>query len=249
MNALSMQAIDPIIKLLGSNGEWLAEINIISITLRLLLAVIFGGFIGVERATKRHAAGLRTYILVSFGATVVMLVNQYLYEVFETGDVARLGAQVISGIGFLGAGTILVTQRNRIRGLTTAAGLWACACMGLAIGVGFYTLAIVSFVIIIIVLTFLPKLENLFTAKSGVYQYHIEFDEKTNIKDFVQYVRATGLKINMIEPNPGFSGTGLYVCTIMLSVQKGTDKKYKDHNELLEEIVKLEYVQYAEEIL
>lgn len=249
MNTLAIEIIDPILKALGEHGKWLSEINIASITIRLALAVIFGGFIGVERATKRHAAGLRTYILVSFGATLVMLVNQFLYSTFGTGDVARLGAQVISGIGFLGAGTILVTSRNRIRGLTTAAGLWACACMGLAIGVGFYTLAIVSFVIIIIVITFLPKLENLFTAKSGVYQYHIEFEEKANIRVFVQYVRATGIKINSIEPNPGFSGTGLYVCTIMLSMQKGTDKKYKDHNELLEEIKQLEYVQYAEEVL
>ncbi len=249
MNTLAIEIIDPILKALGEHGQWLAEINIASITIRLALAVIFGGLIGVERATKRHAAGLRTYILVSFGATLVMLVNQFLYATFGTGDVARLGAQVISGIGFLGAGTILVTSRNRIRGLTTAAGLWACACMGLAIGVGFYTLAIVSFVIIIIVITFLPKLENLFTAKSGVYQYHIEFEEKANIRVFVQYVRATGIKINSIEPNPGFSGTGLYVCTIMLSMQKGTDKKYKDHNELLEEIKQLEYVQYAEEVL
>ena len=249
MNTLAIEIIDPILKALGEHGKWLAEINIASITIRLALAVIFGGLIGVERATKRHAAGLRTYILVSFGATLVMLVNQFLYASFGTGDVARLGAQVISGIGFLGAGTILVTSRNRIRGLTTAAGLWACACMGLAIGVGFYTLAIVSFAIIIIVITFLPKLENLFTAKSGVYQYHIEFEEKANIRVFVQYVRATGIKINSIEPNPGFSGTGLYVCTIMLSMQKGTDKKYKDHNELLEEIKQLEYVQYAEEVL
>ncbi len=249
MNILNINIVDPIIKVLGEGANWLAEINIYSITIRLLLAVIFGGFIGVERATKRHAAGLRTYILVCFGATMVMLVNQFLYDTFETGDVARLGAQVISGIGFLGAGTILVTSRNQIRGLTTAAGLWACACMGLAIGVGFYTLSIVSFTIIIVALTFLPKLENLFTAKSGIYQYHIEFEDKANIKAFVQYVRATGLKIKLIEPNPGFSGTGLYVCTIMLSVQKGTDKKYKDHKELLEEIKKLEYVQYAEELL
>lgn len=249
MHTLSIEIVDPIIKLLGEKADWLAEISIMSITIRLLMAVLFGGFIGVERASKRHAAGLRTYILVCFGATLVMLVNQFLYESFGTGDVARLGAQVISGIGFLGAGTILVTSRNRIRGLTTAAGLWACACMGLSIGIGFYTLSIVSFVIIIIVITFLPKLENFFTAKSGIYQYHIEFDEKANIKSFVQYVRATGIKINSIEPNPSFSGTGLYVCTIMLSMQKNTDKKYNDHNELLAEIKQLEYVQYAEEIL
>ena len=138
--------VDPISQLLGN---WSFDINIWSILLRLVLAVLFGGAIGVERATKRHAAGFRTYILVCVGATLAMLVNQYTVVTFDSGDATRLGAQVISGIGFLGAGSILITSRSQVRGLTTAAGLWASACVGLAIGAGFYTAAVVTGLLIL----------------------------------------------------------------------------------------------------
>ena len=105
----------------------LQGINYFSITVRILLSVIIGGALGFEREQKRHPAGFRTYILVCLGAALVMMTNQYVFETFHTGDVSRLGAQVISGIGFLGAGTIIITGRNQVRGLTTAAGLWASA--------------------------------------------------------------------------------------------------------------------------
>lgn len=116
--------------------EYFYDINIISISTRLLLAVLFGGIIGLERGSNRHPAGFRTHILVCVGATLAMMTNQYITEFFDTTDPARLGAQVITGVGFLGVGTILVTGKNRIKGLTTAAGLWASACLGLALGIG-----------------------------------------------------------------------------------------------------------------
>ena len=143
--------VDPLLQLLNLE-EVLGDITIWSIITRFILVVICSGVIGVERARRRHAAGLRTYILVGLGAMIVIFTNQYIYEVFNTGDVARLGAQVISGIGFLGAGTILVTSRSQIKGLTTAAGLWACACLGISIGIGFYTLSIIGFILILFVL-------------------------------------------------------------------------------------------------
>lgn len=101
----------------------LYELNTITILVRILLAVLIGGLIGMERGMKNHTAGLRTYILVCLGSTMVMMTNQYVTENIGGGDPTRLGAQVISGIGFLGAGTILVTNRNRVKGLTTAVGL------------------------------------------------------------------------------------------------------------------------------
>lgn len=121
----------------------LHEPNIVTIVIRVLLALIIGGIIGLERESKKQAAGFRTYMLVCLGATLVMMTNQYICNVFEAGDPSRLGAQVISGIGFLGAGTIIVTRKSQVRGLTTAAGLWSAACIGLAIGIGFYEGAIV----------------------------------------------------------------------------------------------------------
>ena len=106
--------------------DW-QELNTGSIILRILLSIGVGGVIGLERGIKNQPAGFRTYMLVCLGASLVMMTNQYICDTFGGGDPSRLGAQVISGIGFLGAGTILVTNGSRIRGLTTAAGLWTAA--------------------------------------------------------------------------------------------------------------------------
>lgn len=234
--------IDPIVKLIG---DWLAEINIWSICVRLLLAVFCGGLIGVERATKKHAAGFRTYILVCVGSAIAMLTNQFIFQQFGSGDASRLGAQVISGIGFLGAGTILVTSRNQIRGLTTAAGLWACACLGLAIGIGFYTLAIASLVLIVLALTFFTYFEDFFNNRSKTMQLHLELDTRTNLKDFVHYIRENKMKIYSIEHNPAYSSSGLSVYTVSIELDK---KDKKEHKHIINEIAKLEYVNYVEEM-
>jgi putative Mg2+ transporter-C (MgtC) family protein len=119
----------------------LREVTYLAVILRIVTAVVFGGILGMERGLKNRPAGLRTYMLVCVGACLIMLTNQYLYQVTSAGDPMRLGAQVVSGIGFLGAGTIIVTKHNQIKGLTTAAGLWAAAGVGLALGVGFYEAA------------------------------------------------------------------------------------------------------------
>ena len=125
---------------------YLREMNVASVLLRLTVAMLFGGFIGLERERKRRPAGFRTYMLVCLGAALTMLLSQYesymvthawhetAMEIGLRTDVSRFGAQVINGIGFLGAGTIIVTGKQEVKGLTTAAGLWASACMGLAIG-------------------------------------------------------------------------------------------------------------------
>ena len=140
--------------------EYLSEFNTASVVTRLVLSVIFAGVIGFERLRKRRAAGLRTYMLVSIGATLAMLTDQYISLKMGGTSPTRIAAQVVSGVGFLGAGTIMVTGRNQIRGLTTAAGLWACACMGLALGSGFYLGAVTGFVLIFIVIAVLDKLEG-----------------------------------------------------------------------------------------
>lgn len=122
----------------------------LSVLARLICALIFGGIIGFERANSKHDAGLRTHIIVCLGATSVMIVSQLIHLKFGgVSDLTRLGAQVISGIGFLGVGCIIVT-RNRIRGLTTAAGLWTTACLGLVIGAGFLEVAATMFALIMI---------------------------------------------------------------------------------------------------
>ncbi len=133
------------------------------IILRLILSTILGGLIGIERESVRRAAGLRTHILVCSGSTLVMLLSVFIfhsYRGYTNLDPARLGAQVISGIGFLGAGTIM-RDGNTIKGLTTAASLWAIAAIGLALGVGFYTGAIATTIIVLVVLKVFSRLEGL----------------------------------------------------------------------------------------
>ena len=235
--------VDPIVKIVG---DWLFEINALSIFIRLFLAALFGGIIGIERTTKKHAAGLRTYILVAIGACMIMLTNLFIVETFETGDIGRMGAQVISGIGFLGAGTIIITSRNRIKGLTTAAALWACAAMGLALGVGFYALALIGFIIIFSSLTFLPIIENYFSKHTSNYEIHIEFEKSENLREFIKYVRERNLKIKALEKNMAYESSGLSVYTIYLSHEK--EFKIQAHNNVIEDIRKLEYVHYVEEI-
>jgi putative Mg2+ transporter-C (MgtC) family protein len=141
------------------------------IALRILLAFVLSGIIGMERESGNRPAGLRTHILVCLGSTLVMLVSFYLFEQYSgqtSLDPARLGAQVISGIGFLGAGTIL-KEGATIRGLTTAAALWAVACIGLAIGVGFFSGAVMVTAVVVITLTMVNRLERkIFNTKNTI---------------------------------------------------------------------------------
>ncbi|MFR8854661.1 MAG: MgtC/SapB family protein, partial [Oscillospiraceae bacterium] len=125
------------------------ELNMASVAVRLILATLLGSFVGMERAHKRYAAGIRTFALVCLGSALATMIGLYLGEISALGaDVGRIPAQILCGIGFLGAGTIIVTERKQVKGLTTAAGLWVTATMGMAIGAGFVFAAIVCFVLI-----------------------------------------------------------------------------------------------------
>lgn len=235
---------DPIIKLLGDSLNWLSDVtNIATIFIRVLLAILCAGVVGVERSRKRQAAGLRTYVLVCLGASVIMMLSEFLVGNNPDADAGRLGAQVISGIGFLGAGTIIVTSKNRIKGLTTAAGLWAAACVGLTIGAGFYTLGIVGSAMIFIVLTFLPKLELIFRRKTQYFELHVELDDRSNLKDIVNFLRSINVRIASIEKNAAYHQSGLSVYTMTLS----SDEK-RDHDTFIETIKNLTYVNYCEEL-
>ena len=153
----------------------------------------------MERGRKRHPAGFRTYILVCLGSTLVMMTNQYVFDVFQTGDVSRLGAQVISGIGFLGAGTIIITGRNQVKGLTTAAGLWAAACIGLAIGIGFYEGAIICGITTFFVMTILHTLDDRMKKKLKLLNLYIEFDTSTGLGAIISFAKQNGIQLSDIQ--------------------------------------------------
>lgn len=177
----------------------LHEITYSSVLLRLLLATIIGGILGWERGRKNRPAGLRTYMLVCLGAAIVMMTNQYITQCLGTGDPVRMGAQVISGIGFLGAGSIMVTQRNQIRGITTAAGLWASACVGLAIGIGFYEIALLGGLVIFFVLTFVHRIDELSRKMSNVLDIYVELSGKETMAKFIRNLRDAGLVLSNLQ--------------------------------------------------
>lgn len=220
------------------------DINLFSILLRLVLALLLGGVIGLERGTNRHPAGFRTHILVCVGAALAMMTNQFIVDNFGGTDPARLGAQVITGVGFLGVGTILITGRNKIRGLTTAAGLWASACLGLAIGIGFYSGAIAAAVVIFISLTLLPKIENYFYRKSKSLDIYLEIDSMENFKKVSAYMRS--IKPQFFEAHIMQTPTAAPNCiafNISIILPKGME-----HEKTLQYIENMEGVQFIEEI-
>lgn len=179
--------------------EKLYELNMLSTFFRLLLALICGGILGIERGKKNRPAGFRTYMLVCVASAMVMITNQYISNMYSTGDPSRMGAQVISGIGFLGAGTIIVTGRNRVKGLTTAAGLWASACIGLTIGVGFYSGAIIGCIMIFVAMALLHGVDDRITELIKEIVVYIEFANISKLSIFLEYVKYHNMKVIDLE--------------------------------------------------
>ena len=222
----------------------LREVTYIAVILRILVAVIFGGLIGLERGLKHRPAGMRTYMLVCVGACLIMLTNQYLFQVTSTGDPMRLGAQVVSGIGFLGAGTIIVTKHNQIKGLTTAAGLWSAAGVGLALGVGFYEAALVAGVVVFTVLTLMQRLDNKMRSKTKFLDLYIEFSQDVSLGTLIQNLREMGLEVSDLqnEPASAFDGNSRGLVVYLKA------KKRSNHLLLMEQIEKLPGILHLEEL-
>ena len=221
----------------------LREVTYLAVILRIVAAVIFGGLIGMERGMKNRPAGLRTYMLVCVGACLIMLTNQYLFQVTGTGDPMRLGAQVVSGIGFLGAGTIIVTKHNQIKGLTTAAGLWASAGVGLALGVGFYEAAVVAGVAVFAILTLLQRLDNRLHRNTKFIELYMEVEESLTTGDLLRMLRQMDLEISSIQLEHGVTEAQGRALVVTLKT-----KKRSDHGQLLAEIRKQSGIVYLEEL-
>lgn len=234
---------------LGYYGKWdlynvLENINIISITVRMLLSILMGGILGLERGIKNRPAGFRTYILVCLGSTLVMMTNQYIYQTYQTSDPARLGAQVVSGIGFLGAGAIMVTNRNRVKGLTTAAGLWVSACLGLAIGIGFYAGAIVGGMGVLFVLTILHKVDDKIRTKGKIISLYVEFKNVKNISSFMSLLQENHFNVDDMSMNKGqIPGNDNIALLITLK-----NKVRMSHTNVIEVLSNAEGIEYIGEL-
>ena len=223
----------------------LTEFNTVSVIARLTFAMICGGLIGIERGRKHRPAGFRTHMLVCIGATLTMLISQYVSVVLHQGtDLTRFGAQVINGIGFLGAGTIIVTGRQQVKGLTTAAGLWASACMGLAIGAGFYLAAFLACVMIILTITLLTKLEGWIMSNARNVSLLVEYQNMEDIGGIVAAVHREGVKVFDMEITKSAPKSGKPQ-SVVLSLQ--LPKKYR-HSALIAILSDIEGVSLVEEL-
>ena len=226
------------------------DLNVLGTLVRLVLAMIFGGAIGLERARKHRAAGFRTYMLVCMGAALTMMLGQYLYQMLASRwtdtvlgvDVARFGAQVINGIGFLGAGTIIVTRRSQIKGLTTAAGLWSAAGVGLAIGIGFYEAAIAGSLVIFVVMTLFQRLDAGMRKRSSRVSAYFELDKELSLGDFLRQADELSVNVGDIQ-REGMQDSGVraYIATF-----KATDRR--NHAIMLEDLRTMAGVLYIEEL-
>ena len=231
----------------------LRELNIASVLLRLTIAVLFGGVIGLERNRKHRPAGFRTYMLVCLGAALTMLLGQYenlLLTRWQDGavalglhvDVARFGAQVINGVGFLGAGTIILTKHREVKGLTTAAGLWASACMGLAIGAGFYECILLGLGLILLSVWVLPSVEAVLVERARNINLYIEFDSLDHIGRIISFLKGLDLDIDQVDIDRGKNG-GNPSAVLGLRLRQRCSR-----SQMLSAISKLECIRMIDEI-
>ena len=220
------------------------EVTYLAIVLRILAAIVIGGLIGLERGLKNRPAGLRTYMLVCTGACLVMLTNQYIFQVYGMGDPVRMGAQVVSGIGFLGAGTIIVTRHNQIKGLTTAAGLWTSAGVGLALGIGFYEAAIVGGLAVFTVMTLLQRMDNSMHRKTKRMEAYFELDSQLTLGDFLRQVRSRDIEVSDVQRETGTEKDAVsraYIATMK-------SRRRRNHAEIADEIRTIAGVVFLEEL-
>ena len=190
-------------------------LSLLSILIRMLLAVLCGSIIGIEREFKRRPAGFRTHILICMGAAMTTLTSEFLMlEMHYTADIGRLGAQGIAGIGFIGAGTIIVTRHQRVKGLTTAAGLWAVAIVGLAIGTGFYEGALLATVLILAAELLFGKLESFITNRSPEVNILLEYTSEHCLDEILQLFRSKNVKVLHMEVTRPAQGDKRNACVI-----------------------------------
>jgi putative Mg2+ transporter-C (MgtC) family protein len=236
---------DPIVKwVIGLTGQDFSTISFWAIILRLVLAACVGAVLGAERATKSHAAGLRTYTIISVASCVCILVNLML---FQKADTARIPASVLTGIGFIGAGTIVTTSRHKVRGLTTAAALWASACIGLAIGAGIYTVGLVATILTILAVMFMQRFEGRLQRNVRIFDIHVELMSRPDLKKLLDYLRSYNIEIKSIDYDQAYANSGLSVYTLAI-YSKGSRKEFLHEKDLIEQVNQLEYVNYCESI-
>ena len=226
--------------------DFARELSFSAVLVRMLAAMLCGGVIGIERELKRRPAGFRTHILICIGAAMTILTNLYLYQVMHLyTDVSRMGAQVIAGISFIGAGTIIVTRRQRVKGLTTAAGLWAVGIIGLVCGAGYLELALFVTAMVLVAEIFLSRLEYRFARQVRDTRLYVEYRSADDIQRIMAALDTLGAALNELEISRVQSEAGeAHFCAI-LAVQAGSAKAKE---KLLPTLLALENVSTVSEM-
>ena len=239
-----MNYSDPIASLLG---PWSAQLTLGTILLRILLSTVLATVIGCERSTKRHSAGLRTFLLIALAASAAMALDEFLNAGRPT-PFYLLSAAMIVATGLICVNSLVFNAKNKIKGLTTAVALLGCGIIGLCIGAGAYTVGIVAFVVMLPSLAWLTAFESYLKNRSNYFEIHLELKNASYLQDFVSVIRQLGLTIDDIESNPAYVGSGLSVYSVALSIHNDQLRKYKTHTEIIEALNSLEYISYIEEM-
>ena len=198
--------------------DGIRDITTLSTTIRLLIAVLLGGLVGLERSYKNRSAGFRTHILVCVGACVASMTGIYLYlNMHLPTDISRMGAQIVSGLGFIGGGTIIVINNKKIKGLTTAAGLWTCGIIGLAIGAGFYEGAILCTALVLITQTVFSILGIKITHNSS-FKILLQYNEKNALNIVMRYCKDQRMVISNLAAT-GKRDETMSVYSVILTVR------------------------------
>lgn len=221
--------------------EW----NVTGICLRLALATFVGVIIGLDREYKNKGAGIKTHALVCIGAAMAMIVNEYVFREFPNmnTDITRLGAQVISGIGFLGVGTIMMNGRSEVKGLTTAAGLWACAGVGLAAGIGFAEGTLLAVIFILFIFRVLAPLDKKLHKNSKRIDLYMEFKDSESIRPFMESLRRQ--KVDLLEFDFRKDKLGLHIPAAAMSLRL---PRYGQKRAFKNDLRNTESVVYFEEV-
>lgn len=227
-------------------GEWSVGLNTASIVFRIFLAVFLASIVGCERSSNRHSAGLRTFVIVSLASTVAAIVEIHLMEMGY--DAAWISAAVVLGVALISGYSIMFSSRGQIKGITTAAGLWACGATGIAIGMGLYTVVLCAYVALLCTLSFFPLIEKYLKDKSNHFEVHLELKNKSDLPNFTTTIRRLGMRIDDIEMNPAYLNSGLSVYSVSFTISSQELKKYKKHSEIIEALRSLDYISYIEEM-
>lgn len=221
--------------------NYLEEFNELSVAVRLVLATVMGGIIGMERGATRHAAGLRTFMLVCLGAALAQIIDMRCVMMYQSGDPMRLAQGVVNGIGFLGVGTIIVTGRSHIKGLTTAATLWTTAVLGISIGSGYLYSSVITFILIMIVIRLMAGFSRKQMLHNRQMQIKVEVMEYAGTKRVIAFLHEQGYRVMELDKKQNGSN-------ILLNMNLDLGRKV-NHDEVIERISNLDEVDFVMEIL